>query len=426
MLVSRRIFLFGSLALPAFAAKSKKKAEAVRPGILLILVDELPAFMLGSYGNKQVRTSNLDLLANMGMRFTNHFACAPAAVAGRNTLLTGATPMQLGDSGNLSADDVPLARILGGAGYASQEGDAAAALQFLDGQAAGKPFFFTLNCPSLRPPYDSVPQQYLDLYSGEPFDGYAPDLPAASAADGKEMLRNILGSVHKAAASLTALDETVVKPVIAKLRARGLTDSTMVVFTSASGALWGRHGLWDSGGASDPPNMYDDAVGTPMIWSWPGHIPAVAHRPELVSAYDFVPSICDLAGVAVPQRNLCGRSYLPLVQMKELPKNSPWRRSVCAHLGNTGMSREDRYKFVSRNDGKGPNELYDLVIDPGEKENQAENPQFLTLHNELSGILDKWKKDYSTVTPSAQEQQAVKGKSKKKNKNKKKSTSPAG
>jgi hypothetical protein len=206
MLVSRRTFFFGSLALPALAAK--KKPEALRPGIVLILVDELPAFMLGSYGNKQVRTPNLDLLAQMGMRFTNHFSCVPAAVAGRNTLLTGRTPMQLGDAGNLSADDVPLASILRAAGYTSQEGDGAAAVQFLDGQTAGKPFFFTLNCPSLRPPYDNVPKQYLDMYAAEPFDGYAPDLPAANAADGKELLRNVLGNVRKAAAAVTALDST--------------------------------------------------------------------------------------------------------------------------------------------------------------------------------------------------------------------------
>jgi arylsulfatase A-like enzyme len=135
-------------------------------------------------------------------------------------------------------------------------------------------------------------QEDLDKYTIEPFDGYAPDLPAANAADGKEMLRNILGNVKKAAASVTNLDATVQK-VLAKVRARGLSSSTLVVFTSCTGALWGRHGLWESPMRSDPPNMYDDAVATPMIWSWPGHIPAIAHRPELVSAYDFVPSICD-------------------------------------------------------------------------------------------------------------------------------------
>ena len=393
MLVSRRSFFFGSLALPAFAAK--KKAEALRPGILLILVDELPTFMLGSYGNKQVSTPNLDRLAQLGMRFTSHFACAPSPVGGRNTLLSGRTPMQLGAAVALSADDITLGKVLSGAGYTPQEGDAAAAEKFLDGQTAGKPFFFTLNCPSLRPPYDHVEQKYLDMYATEPFDGYAPDLPAQNAADGKEMLRAILANVRKVAASLTSLDASL-KPVFDKLRARGLHDSTVVVFTSACGGLWGRHGLWDSSEASDPPNMFEEAVATPIIWSWPGRIPAVAHRPELVSAFDLLPTFCDLLSLPVPQRNLCGRSYLPLLTIKPLPKKSPWRRSLCAALGNTGMAREDRYKFVSRNDGKGPNELYDLVVDPGEKENQADNPQFVTLHNELQGILDQWKKQYSS------------------------------
>jgi arylsulfatase A-like enzyme len=387
MRVSRRSLLFGSLTAAAFAGK--KKPEALRPGILLILADELPAFMLGSYGNKQVATPNLDRLAQMGMRFTNHFACAPDPVAGRGTLLSGRTPMQLG------ADEVSLSKILGAAGYVSQEGDAAAAVAFLEGQSAGKPFFFTLNCPSLRPPYDQVPQKYLDRYTAQPFDGYAPDLPAANAAAGKEMLRNILSNVRKAAAAVTALDDTA-QTVLAKVRARGLLDSTLVVFTAACGALWGRHGLWESAAASDPPNMFDEAVATPMLWSWPGHIPAVAHRPELVSAYDFVPTVCDLLSLELPQRNLCGRSYVPLVTVKPLPKKSPWRKSVAAHQGNTDMAREDRYKLVSRNDGKGPNELYDLVIDPVEKENQAENPQFLTIHNELAGLVDQWKKQYSS------------------------------
>ncbi|MEI9975232.1 MAG: hypothetical protein WDO73_26135 [Ignavibacteriota bacterium] len=167
----------------------------MRPGILLILADELPAFMLGSYGNRQVRTPNLDVLAQMGTRFTNHFFLRAQRRGGPAIRCSLAVPpMQLGgDGGALSPADVTLTKVLGDAGYACQEGDATAALQFLDGQSAGKPFFFTLNCPSLRPPYDNAPKQFLDMYATEPFDGYAPDLPAASAADGKGYASQHLG-----------------------------------------------------------------------------------------------------------------------------------------------------------------------------------------------------------------------------------------
>jgi hypothetical protein len=55
----------------------------------------------------------------------------------------------------------------------------------------------------------------------------------------------------------------------------------------------------------------------------------------------------------------------------------------------------DRYKVVLRNDGKGPNELYDIHVDPRERVNQAENPQFLTVRNSLAGEFSKWKQRYS-------------------------------
>ena len=108
------------------------------------------------------------------------------------------------------------------------------------------------------------------------------------------MLPTIQINVRKAAASVAALDEQSSRWSTNSARADCGTP-TLVVFTAACGALWGRHGLWDSGDASDPPNMFEESVATPIIWSWPGHIPAIAQRPDLVSAYDFVPTMCDLS-----------------------------------------------------------------------------------------------------------------------------------
>jgi len=116
---------------------------------VLILADRLPSWILGCYGNSEVRTPALDRLAQTGLRFLNHFACAPAPAPGRATLLTGCTPMQLGDAG---FGDAPLSKVLEGVGYTSIAADSAAAVQSLDGQPSGKPFFLTVDCAYLRPP----------------------------------------------------------------------------------------------------------------------------------------------------------------------------------------------------------------------------------------------------------------------------------
>jgi hypothetical protein len=56
------------------------------------------------------------------------------------------------------------------------------------------------------------------------------------------------------------------------------------------------------------------------------------------------------------------------------------------------VARDDRYKLVLRAEGKGPNELYDLRLDPREQVNQYDNPQFLTVRTQLTGELGRWKK----------------------------------
>src|SRR5262252_2842687 len=109
MKISRREVLMGALAAPAFGAKE----PPARPNILLIVADGLPAWVLGCYGNKELRTPNLDRLAQMGTRFTNHVVCTPAAAPSRQTLLTGRAPMQ-------PAGDASVEKVLGTAGYVVQ------------------------------------------------------------------------------------------------------------------------------------------------------------------------------------------------------------------------------------------------------------------------------------------------------------------
>ncbi len=392
MLVSRRHFFFGSLALPALAAQ---KPAAVRPNVVLMLVDGLPSWVLGSYGNREILTPNLDRLAQMGTRFTNHSVCTPAAALSRATLLSGRTPMQLGDAANPSVGAGSLGQALGGLGYVVHAADFGAAGQLVDRQAAGKPFFLTAGYPGLQPPHEGVAQKFHDLYAKTRFESLdVQPAPASHARLGKEMLADTVGNLRQYAAAVSALDADV-GALVQKLSERRLLDHTLIVFTSSCGALLGRHGLWGAGEASDPVNMYEEAVATPLLWSWPGRVPAQAVRPELVSTYDFVPALCDLLGAPPPAGNLCGRSYALLATGKPLPKKQPWRTTVFGHYQGTEMARIERYKLVVHDQGKGAGELYDRRQDPGEKINQYENQQFLTVRNALAESLSAWKSRYS-------------------------------
>lgn len=87
--LSRREFALGSLA----SILLPKKPAQKRPNIVLIVADGLGSWMLGCYGNKEIRTSNINLLARQGTRL-NNFACAPVSSAGLQTLLTGRTPLK--------------------------------------------------------------------------------------------------------------------------------------------------------------------------------------------------------------------------------------------------------------------------------------------------------------------------------------------
>ena len=116
---------------------------------------------------------------------------------------------------------------------------------------------------------------------------------------------------------------------------------------------------------------------------------------EPVSTYDLLPTLCDLVSAAVPSRNLCGRSYLPLATGRHLAKKQPWRDTVFGQYRNTSMARTQRYKLVLRDDGKGANELFDLPADSAERTNQIDNEQYISVKDTLTAEFNQWKQQYA-------------------------------
>ena len=358
MELNRRSFLLTALA-PALAA-AKKRPPVERPSIVLIVARDLGAYMVGCYGNSVVHTPNIDLLAQTGVRFTLNFSSSPVA---------------------------PDAAAFTAAGYnCGQAATQAQADEFLDRQAPAKQFFLTVKWPS--PNEITPPQKNLDLYATAAFDTIGWNSPAANATH-KDMLLDVPGHMRRYTAALTTLDEQL-SPLMAKLHQRGLWDNTLIVFTSEIGYLLGRHGLWGGPLASNPPNLYDEVVRTPLIWRWPTSFPPQTIRTDVVDSYDLIPALAQLAGAALPA-GYSAPTYLPFVYGRRLPKKQTWRGIVYGRVQNTEMARDDRYKLVLRNQGRGPNEFYDERSDAHEMTNQIDNPTFSDMRQKLTADIAAWR-----------------------------------
>jgi arylsulfatase len=98
----------------AYWAGGTARAEAPRPNIVLVMCDDMGYSDLGCYGG-EIRTPNIDRMADEGLRFTQFYNCAKCTTT-RASIITGLHPRQ-GKGGLLRPDMVTIAEVLGRAGY---------------------------------------------------------------------------------------------------------------------------------------------------------------------------------------------------------------------------------------------------------------------------------------------------------------------
>ena len=184
--------------------------------------------------------------------------------------------------------------------------------------------------------------------------------------------------------------------VLDYLDKNGLTENTLVVYTSDQGFYLGEHGWFDKRW------MYEESFRTPLIM----RLPAVIEKgeiDELVQNIDYAPTFLELAGVE-PTDKMQGRSLLPLLKDR---KNDDWRNSIYYHYfefpGPHSVKRHygirtDRYKLIHFYYDIDQWELYDLEQDPLEINNiyGKEGCQEITdkLYNELLQL----QKQYNDTT----------------------------
>ena len=197
-------------------------------------------------------------------------------------------------------------------------------------------------------------------------------------------------------ACVESLDASVGR-LLATLDRLGLAENTLVVYTSDQGFFLGEHGLYDKR------FMYEPSIRMPFVARWPHVIAPGSSTDALAINVDVAPTLLEVAGV--PRRDdMQGRSLVPLLR-GERPDD--WRTSFYYRYYHDPGDHDTRAHFGVRTEThklirfptKGQWELYDLVADPLEMRNRADDPEMRPVRAALEAELERLRRDLGDTAP---------------------------
>lgn len=255
-----------------------------------------------------------------------------------------------------------------------------------DFHTRNKPYFYMLNFWQPHEPY-YVPTEFLDIYrhmTFNPWETFSQDSQQFPMIHNVERGMNVVWEevqeyIKYYYAAITQIDYEIGR-LISFLKDINQYDDTVIIFSADHGETLGVHG-----GLSDKGlDMFEETVHIPLYLKVPGI--KSQRKNHLVNTCDLYSTILDIAGV---ERKLSERDGRSLMRIFE---DTPWREFVVSESSGLDfmsytqrMIRNDRYKFVFHAGDK--DELYDLELDPFEKQNLASSSKHaLTCINMLKAL----------------------------------------
>lgn len=272
------------------------------------------------------------------------------------------------------------------------------AIDWIDGMSDGeKPFFLYLSHKAVHADFKPAPR-HVDLYrdveiplpasmtdSPVAYDGkprwvrdqrntwHGVDFPYHSTVDLKEYLRRYY-------ATIAGVDDSVGR-ILSYLEDQGLAEDTVVLFMGDNGFLFGEFGLIDKRHA------YEPSMRVPLLAYGPGRVPQGLVVEDVVANIDIAPTILDLANHNDRPTQFVGQSLVPTFgdseQIRalrdEILYEYYWEYNY-PHTPTTFAIRTDQYKLIQYHGVYDIDELYDLTVDPEEKNN-------LIFDREMIGVV---------------------------------------
>jgi len=420
--IASGIFLAAVCSVPA--QTNTLKPAPRRPSVILIIADDLGYGDLGSYGQKNIKTPNLDRLAAEGVRFTSFYGGAAGGAPSRASILTGRDAAHLGNSQNLLPIDAStISQMLKNSGYRTgfigqwglndyperkgvdqvaaclaetDEFDhypvnlwradtvlhfSGADVQFSDNANGQKKTYFPdlFTMAGLNFVHDNKPDQFNKYRSFFLCLSYNVPHAKLDLTDTSAYATEAWPDAAKTrAAMISRLDEDVGK-IRQRLEDTHQTNNVIIIFMSGNGPdtnIVDPKILNSTGGLRGGKNMlYEGGLRVPLIVWFPDRIPpAVNNTP--CAAWDILPTLADVAWDKPPEK-IDGVSLWPTLLGK--PQNSfheflYWEDS----LSGARAVRMGDWKAVRPVAGA-PLELYNLNGDSHEHQNvAAKNPAIVT------------------------------------------------
>jgi arylsulfatase A-like enzyme len=406
----------GVVTLALGATGTDARPPAKPPNIVFILADDLGYADVGCYGRPDIRTPNIDHLAAGGVRFLQAYANSAVCSATRVALITGRyqyrlrlgleEPLAGNDDVGLEASHPTLPSLLRKAGYGTtlvgkwhlgappKFGPLQSGYDHFYGFRGGALDYYSHADPNGKDDFwdEDVPVQragYLTALLGsravEVVNGYArsrqpfmlslhfnaPHWPWEAPGDQAESerlraaragLRHYDGGSQRTYQRMIEAMDLQIGRVLQALHARGLSDNTIVIFTSDNGGERFSD-TWPFTGRKS--ELLEGGLRIPTVISWPARVPRGRTTDQVAISMDWLPTLLAAAGAAPdPAYPTDGMNLLPALTRAAppVPRKLYWRYKANAQRA----MRDGDLKFLKIRDHTF---LFDVVADPLERAN---------------------------------------------------------
>jgi arylsulfatase A-like enzyme len=344
--------IISSVFCPSFAGEVKPKADK-KPNVVIILTDDMGYGEISCYNKNQIKTPNIDALAEKGVRFTDFYVPTPYSAPSRASLLTGRFPLRHGmvqnpapDAGindiGLNASEVTMAELFQGAGYRTKcigKWHLGHKPEYFPVKHGFDEYYGILYSNDMRPiqiienmdtvehkvdqrlltqKYTSKALDFIESNHHSPFFLYLahamPHKPLAasdnfySQGNSKELYNSVIKELDWSTGEL-----------IKKLKNLNILDNTIIIFMSDNGPWYGGN----SGGLKGmKATNWEGGVRVPFIISYPTELPQGKQIKTPCWSLDIMPTVMKLTGIETnPEIILDGQDISAIIKGKS--KNHP-------------------------------------------------------------------------------------------------------